>query len=667
MIIRYKIDAEGRAVILKFDYDEKTVGLVKAIEGRVYLPEEKAWRIPEGSFYDLQEDLGEEAYFIEEGKEEEGTGQKNRSLNPRYENKPLPEDKYLPDGKLYVSWYTGESLRLDFNYNEEFLSSVKDIKGRRFVKETEENRFWVIPKDGLKTLTDYYAPSTFIFLGKGMDSLRYVPKEAHISLPEAKLPPFKTEPFPHQREALIYALANPACLIGDEQGLGKTWVAINAMGLRKKKIKKCLIVCGVNTVKYNWKKEISAHSDEDGIILDGSNSTKRIERIKKWIESDIYFGILNIEALRSPKILTVLMELIKKGVIGGLVVDEIHKAKNARSHQGKALVCLRPPYRIGLSGTPINKPEELWNILTWLGAESRKEYPWRRQYCVMGGFQKKSIVAYKNHIELRDILQKCMIRRRKEDVIDLPEKLHQQIYVELSPSQKTLYDEAMSGLITSLDEVMMLPNPLTATLRLRQITDGLFTDTNPKLDRVRELLTEEILPSGKKAILFSNWRAVTDMFYEALADLSPAYIHGGMKKEDIIRQENLFQNSPDCPIIIGTISAMGTGLTLNKASYVIFIDQSWVPADNEQAEDRAHRIGVSGTVSILSLIAKDTIDEYIVEHVSERKAAFSYFVEHDGENFHAKAATVLADFATKQQRFGGTHETKEAQDDKGGA
>ena len=92
-----------------------------------------------------------------------------------------------------------------------------------------------------------------------------------------------------------------------------------------------------------------------------------------------------------------------------------------------------------------------------------------------------------------------------------------------------------------------------------------------------------------------------------------------------------------------------------------------MPADNEQAEDRAHRIGVSGTVSILSLIAKDTIDEYIVEHVSERKAAFSYFVEHDGENFHAKAATVLADFATKQQRFGGTHETKEAQDDKGGA
>ena len=70
MIIRYKIDAEGRAVILKFDYDEKTVGLVKAIEGRGYLPEEKAWRIPEGSFYDLQEDLGEDAYFIEEGKEE---------------------------------------------------------------------------------------------------------------------------------------------------------------------------------------------------------------------------------------------------------------------------------------------------------------------------------------------------------------------------------------------------------------------------------------------------------------------------------------------------------------------------------------------------------------------------------------------------------------------
>ena len=188
-----------------------------------------------------------------------------------------------------------------------------------------------------------------------------------------------------------------------------------------------------------------------------------------------------------------------------------------------------------------------------------------------------------------------------------------------------------------------MDNPLTETLRLRQITDGLFTDSNPKLERVQELLSEEIIPSGYKAIIFSNWRKTTDIYFNALKEYNPAYINGttiGAKREE---QVNKFQTDDNCKVIIGTIGAMGTGITLNRASYVIFIDQSWVPLDNEQAEDRAHRIGTKGTVTVINLLAKDTIDEYIEDHVAERREAFSYFVEAGGVN-PRKAKEIFADF-----------------------
>ena len=144
------------------------------------------------------------------------------------------------------------------------------------------------------------------------------------------------------------------------------------------------------------------------------------------------------------------------------------------------------------------------------------------------------------------------------------------------------------------------------------------------------------------AIIFSNWRKVADLYFAALADYNPAYIHGDIPVKERQQLVDRFQKDDNCKIIIGTIGAMGTGLTLNAASYVFFVDKSWVPADNEQAEDRAHRIGTRGTVNIITLTARGTIDEYIENHIKERKAAFSYFVESEAEAI--RSADLLLDF-----------------------
>lgn len=167
-------------------------------------------------------------------------------------------------------------------------------------------------------------------------------------------------------------------LIGDEQGLGKTKESIDICVARKKELIKTLIVCGVNSVKYNWEKEIQIHSNEGCVMVDGKTMDVRVQQLNDWYRGSSYFGVINIESLRNEKIQDALYLGIKDGYIGAIIVDEIHKAKNGGSQQGKALRFLKAPVKIGLSGTPMNKAEDLWNILTWLGVERRSFYSFRK-------------------------------------------------------------------------------------------------------------------------------------------------------------------------------------------------------------------------------------------------------------------------------------------------
>ena len=632
-IIKYQITDDGR-VKLSFSYNAQVVAAVKSVSVRKYDPQEHAWYVPKSLLPELEEAVRGLAVL-----QDEATLRANASEDSALENLPVPD---LVEGKFYVSWVTADTVRLHFlPFVREFVEAVKGLASSRFDPETKS---WKLSVDDLYALQRYYAPATFIFLGKKMEKLRISLPQPPTIKKDFPLPEFKTKPYAHQIDGIYYALSHNACLIADEQGLGKSADGINAMVLRKEQAKKCLVVCGVNSIKYNWISEIERHSDEQAVLIDGGNSEQRIKKIGAWLVSTAYFGVINIEALRAPTITAKLRDAIESGWIGAIIVDEIHKAKNSKSHQGKALRELNPPYKIGLSGTPINKPEELYNILAWLGAEKMEnEYAWRLRYCVMGGYKDKTVVAHKRHLELREKLQSVMIRRRKEDALDLPPKMYQTEYVELSPAQATLYKEGIEELELHLEEILKLSNPLTKTLRLRQITDGLFTEQeNPKLDRIKGMLDDEIIPSGRKAIIFSNWRKVTDLYYSALYDYKPAYIHGDIPVKERQQLVDRFQKDDNCKIIIGTIGAMGTGLTLNAASYVFFVDKSWVPADNEQAEDRAHRIGTRGTVNIITLTARGTIDEYIENHIKERKAAFSYFVESEAEAI--RSADLLLDF-----------------------
>lgn len=546
--------------------------------------------------------------------------------------------------KIGKGTYFDDAYKLSFKYDPTTVAKVKELAQRRYLPE---ERAWEIPVYELPNLIDKIGLSN-ISAEEAITGALKVQEVADKKSETAKrlegIKPvidfdFTTAPLPHQIEAFNYGLERNTLLIGDEQGLGKTKESIDITVARKAELNKCLIVCGVNSVKYNWEKEISIHSREKAVIIDGKTMEGRVNQLTNWYSGEEYYGIINIESLRNAKIQDTLYTGIKDGIIGAVIVDEIHKAKNGSSQQGKALRTLKTPIRIGLSGTPMNKAEDLWNILTWLGVEKRSFYSFRNTYCIMGGYGGYKVVGHKNLESLNAELNKVMLRRKKEEVLDLPPKVYSTEYVELTSRQQILYREIKQGIIEELEDILSSVNPLSCTLRLRQLTGGLFTEENPKLERVKDMLDEEIIPNGHKAIIFSQWESITELYKEALKEYNPIYITGKVSPEDRQKAVERFQNDSSCKIAIGTIGAMGTGLTLNKASYVFFVDKLWNSGENTQAEDRAHRIGTAGTVNIISLVAKGSIDEGVEEYLIDNKDLFERVV--DGKGNRADLKNVL--------------------------
>ena len=384
---------------------------------------------------------------------------------------------------------------------------------------------------------------------------------------------------------------------------------------------------GVNGLKWNWVKEIHTHSNEEAHILGqrgnkiGSNADKLYDANN--IDKLPYFIITNVESLRDDKIAWALQKHCDSKKIGMIAIDEVHKCKNPTSQQGKGILKLDAETKIAMTGTPLmNTPLDLYIILKWLGYERHPFYAFKNHFCVMGGYGGHQIVGYQNLGELREQLDDIMLRRLKADVLDLPEKLFVDEYVECNRAQSKIYAEILDDIRQNVDKIAASPNPLSQLIRLRQATGYtgiLSTDIreSAKLDRMEELV-EEAVANGKKVLVYSNWTDITDEAVKRLATYNPAVITGQMKDSDLPIQEKKFQTDDSCKVIIGTIGKMGTGFTLTAGTVEIFLDEPWTAATKNQAVDRCHRIGTNENVTVYTLLTKDTIDERIHHIVYEK-------------------------------------------------
>lgn len=549
------------------------------------------------------------------------------------------------------------SAFVSFEYESNLVSIIKSMGTRVYIPD---KKTWEIPESAVPMLMSRLHDYDVLLRGE----MRHETPESHAQLPSGFV--FTTKPYKHQMEGVIYGLEHESFLLGDDQGLGKTKEIIDLAMCRKQTdgLKHCLIICGINGNKYNWADEVKIHSREDSWIL-GTRFTKRppikmIEGSTKDKMEDLnniphqFFWITNIETLRGGSfkekqgkrtvirfpIAEKIQELCDRGIIGMIAFDEAHKAKNPDSQQGRALLsidCKGP--KIPMSGTfVLNNPLDLYLPLRWAGFETHSFYAYKQHYCKMGGFGGKEIVGYKNLDELRSMVSKVMLRRVKGDVLDLPPKVHTIEWVDAYPEQKSLYKDVRDQVRDNIDKVKVHPDPLSEMLRLRQVTGypGILSSTvtkSAKMDRMEELVEEEVAVGGK-AIIFSNWSEMTNVIRHKLKKYNPAYITGEVGSVQRMEEKDRFQNDPNCKVMIGTIGALGTGFTLTSAQLVIFVDEPWNRGIKDQAEDRAHRIGTRGTVRVVTILTRDTVDEGVYNLVQKKGKMADLLVDGkvDGKN-----------------------------------
>ena len=522
------------------------------------------------------------------------------------------------------------SLYITFNFKRELVDTIKLLCTERFYNKDKKE--WEVPQDKLDILKIELAKYDNLHIIE-----EYVPEvKEHIDLPPSFQ--FKTKPYEYQSIGIDYGLNNEKWLLGDEQGLGKTKQVIDIAVARKQLYgyEHCLIICGVNSLKWNWVNEIHTHSNEQAyilgqrikknkIVVEGNQA--KLQDILRMNENSLnsYFIITNIETMRNEEIVANLSKLCKQKRISMIAVDEIHKNKNPSSQQSKGLAKLHTDCEIAMTGTPLmNTPLDLFFILKWLGYEKHSFYQFRNHYCLMGGFGGYEIVGYKNLSELQERLDNIMLRRRKEDVLDLPEKTYVDEYVDMTPKQKLIYDEVTASIKMNIDQISIAPNPLAELIRMRQATGypGILSSSiseSAKLDRMEEIV-EDAISNDRKVVIFSNWTQMTDAICERFNDIRNhnydyAIITGQTNDADRQTIVDRFQTDNNTKVIIGTIGAMGTGLTLHAGTVEIFMDEPWNRANKEQAEDRCHRIGQKNNVTVHTIMCKNTIDERIHELV----------------------------------------------------
>jgi SNF2 family DNA or RNA helicase len=408
-------------------------------------------------------------------------------------------------------------------------------------------------------------------------------------------------------------------LIMNEMGTGKTYEAIELDRIRREQTPhykpKTLVVCPLS-VTGSWEDHFTELTDLRVRRIDPKN---RMAFLKDMDDADVF--LLHWEAVR-------LMPSLQDTMWTHIIADECHKAKNRKAQQTKALKKLKSQYRTAMSGTPmVNRPDELWSILNWLYPQFFtsywaffKKYVTTVEIELPDGRKVHKVTGPKNEERLQDLMSDFSTRRLKKLVLkDLPDKYYSKRWVDLSPTQRRMYNEMKSDMLSWIgeheSEPLAAPVVIAQLIRLQQMAlatptrvEGSITldDPSTKLDALMDIIDEL---SGEPVVVFTQFKQMAALVEKRLTKNKIAY---GMLTGDVSPQERE-QNVRDfqsgkTQVFVGTIAAGGVGITLTAASTVVFLDRSWSPALNVQAEDRLHRIGQKEAVQVIDIMARNTVD-----------------------------------------------------------
>jgi SNF2 family DNA or RNA helicase len=419
--------------------------------------------------------------------------------------------------------------------------------------------------------------------------------------------PFK--PYPYQLEGIAFLMPRHAALLADEMGLGKTMQAILSLRLlfHSGLVRKALLVCPKPLVP-NWSRELRSWAPEVPFEVIGGDVN---DRRTSWFVSNCPLKLINYELLTRDA------GWLEEGGLhfDVVVLDEAQRIKNRDSKTAQVVRSISRDRSWALTGTPIeNRTEDLINLFAFVDPER--------------------IPADTPAKQLTQLTGDCILRRTKDDVLtDLPSKTVRDAYVELLPAQREAYVRAEKEGIIHLNELgdtITVQHVFELIMRLKQICNfDPLTGQSSKLDQLQADLTE-VAESGRKAIVFSQWVEPIQTLARALEPLGPLQFHGRISMRQ--RQGVLEQFSQDASkhLILMTYGTGSVGLNLQFANYVFLFDRWWNPAVEDQAINRAHRIGQKEPVFVTRFVTVETIEMRIAEVLERKRELFNDLIERNG-------------------------------------
>lgn len=436
--------------------------------------------------------------------------------------------------------------------------------------------------------------------------------------------------FKHQTEGIEFLKRTQKAILADSMGLGKTKQAILAAGTVGKK--SILVICPAS-LKINWEREIHIEYPEDEVDIIQSGPTREIGNLI-WI-------IINYDML--PKYHDQLIEKLEQGEIETIILDESHYIKGKSIRAKATLELTEKAERVYcLTGTPVmNRPIELFNQLRAIGhplGKNRSVYG--KRYC--GAFLKTipkrngTILRFWDESgatrlpELKEYIKDVFLRRTKEEVLDLPDKIISQQMCELTPEQQGEYDEAWEMYLNWIESHPDAERDIQNIKDAQQLIElGKLKQvcSRAKVKRIADDI-ENAVEQDEKVIVFSQYTQTIENIKMEMENrnIIAVTLTGADDSETRQRSVDMFQTDPLTKVFIANIKAGGVGINLTAASIVIFADMEWSPEIHNQAMDRAHRIGQKGTVNVYYYIVKDTVEEQIVEMLSQKKDIISQVV-----------------------------------------
>ncbi len=443
-------------------------------------------------------------------------------------------------------------------------------------------------------------------------------REANDKIPESLQKILR----PYQNDGFRWMKTLKKCgfcgILADDMGLGKTLQVLTFLLSEKEEGKtgdemRTLIVTPASLV-YNWKKEISQFVPALSCKIIAGDAAERQELLQSGEDADIW--ITSYDLLKRD------IGYYEELTFANQIIDEAQYIKNHGTQAAKSVRLVQSGFRMALTGTPMeNRLSELWSIFDFLMPGFLYGYQHFREE-----FEESIMKDHDEEVSarLRSLIHPFILRRLKKDVLtELPDKIEKTVTVELQGEQKKLYNAYAERLKLYLQKQSQEEfrqsklEVLKELTRLRQLCCGpeLFLENyngdNAKMEACIELVRQAV-DSGHKVLLFSQFTSVLDEIEKKLKreKIKNHRIDGSVSKQKRISLVDSFEKD-DVPVFCISLKAGGTGLNLTAADIVIHYDPWWNIAAQNQATDRAHRIGQQNTVTVYSLIAENTIEEQI--------------------------------------------------------